>query len=287
MRKPLLFLTLCTSAVAFAQGGPGGPRTPQPRPLLLALDLDKNGELSAAEIDAATASILTLDKNGDGILTQDEFLPRSPGMSASADEQVALLMSFDKNNDGVLTTDELPARMQGMFTRGDRDHDGKLTADEIRRMAGHRITRESAEAKPGSATGILVMDFVINAIDVNHDGVLQADEIKNAPAALRTLDLNHDGILQAEEIKVRPSTPKERAAHMLEEWDTDKDGKIAKAEAPDRMQERFDAIDLNHDGFLTPDELEKFFSNPANMMRRPGGEGRPNGETRPNSQEKK
>ena len=64
-------------------GGGNGPeggrrgRPPVP-PLIKALDTDQDGTLSAAEIAAAPASLATLDKNGDGELTPDEFAPRAP-----------------------------------------------------------------------------------------------------------------------------------------------------------------------------------------------------------------
>jgi len=61
---------------------------------------------------------------------------------------------------------------------------------------------------------------------------------------------------------------------MLDEWDTNKDGKITKPEAPDRMQEQFEALDINHDGFLTRDELIVFFTNMPQQPRR--AEGSPN-----------
>jgi len=43
---------------------------------MAALDLDSDGTLSAAEIAKAPESLLKLDKNGDGILTSDEFRPQ-------------------------------------------------------------------------------------------------------------------------------------------------------------------------------------------------------------------
>jgi hypothetical protein len=43
------------------------------------------------------------------------------------------------------------------------------------------------------------------ALDANHDGVIDAQEIANAPAALRTLDKNHDGKLTHDEL--RPQRP--------------------------------------------------------------------------------
>lgn len=55
---------------------PGGPR-PVP-PIVKALDLNKDGSLDASEITAAGASLRTLDKNGDGILTPDETRPGPP-----------------------------------------------------------------------------------------------------------------------------------------------------------------------------------------------------------------
>ena len=46
------------------------------------------------------------------------------------------------------------------------------------------------------------------ALDVNHDGVIDAGEIANAPAALKTLDKNDDGKLTQDEL--RPSRPAKR-----------------------------------------------------------------------------
>jgi hypothetical protein len=42
------------------------------------------------------------------------------------------------------------------------------------------------------------------ALDVNHDGVIDADEIANAPAALRALDKNGDGKLTRDEFAPPP-----------------------------------------------------------------------------------
>jgi hypothetical protein len=43
---------------------------------------------------------------------------------------------------------------------------------------------------------------------------------------------------------------------ILERFDTNKDGKLSKAEAPDRMKDRFAELDKNKDGFLDKDELK-------------------------------
>ena len=58
------------------QGEPGRP--PMPNPLVAALDTNGDREISAEELQAATASLLTLDKNSDGKLTDDEMRPPRP-----------------------------------------------------------------------------------------------------------------------------------------------------------------------------------------------------------------
>lgn len=121
------------------EGGPGGRMAQFQRadPLLQALDTDKNGELSAAEIAAAPTALKTLDKNGDGKLSADEVRPPQPegergGPRANNNaEAVARLMANDKNGDGKLSADEMPERMKGIVARADADKDGFATKEEI------------------------------------------------------------------------------------------------------------------------------------------------------------
>lgn len=55
------------------------PARPHPVfPVMLALDANKDGALSAAEIKNAAASLKALDANGDGKLTRDELRPLPP-----------------------------------------------------------------------------------------------------------------------------------------------------------------------------------------------------------------
>src|SRR5580698_6833822 len=111
--------------------GDGPPRhhhRPPPLPLMLALDTNHDGIIDSNEIANASAELLTLDKNGDGELTQDEYLPPRP---PNADSQ---------------------------------------------------------NFRPPPSP-------LIEALDVNHDGIIDANEIANAPAELKTLDKNGDGKL--------------------------------------------------------------------------------------------
>jgi Ca2+-binding EF-hand superfamily protein len=232
----------------------------RPRLVLQTLDTDHDGQLSAAEIGAAPAALHSLDRNGDGELTPDELEPPRTDAGASPDQLVTQLMSFDKNGDGVLTIDELPDRLHPLFTRGDANHDGKLTPDEIRQLAAHTGAPNGPRPHGGGANGMMRLDPILNAIDSDHDGVISASEIVAASASLLTLDVNHDGIIEASEMRVRQQTPEERVAHVLGEFDTNKDGKLSRDEVPDGMRARFDDADKNHDGFLDSTELLQMFS---------------------------
>ena len=257
-RTALILLAAGTlSGGTFAEGQGGGA---QPRLVLQALDTDHDGKLSAAEIAAAPQTLLTLDRNGDGQLMLDELQSRPQNAGASADELVKQMMSFDRNGDGVLTPEELPARLQAMFQRGDTNHDGKLTADEIRAMAARQGMPIGNRIEPGHASGMMRMDPLLNALDADHDGTISAGEIAGASKALQSLDKNGDGELAADEMRVRQQTAAERVDHLLDEWDTDKDGKLSKAETPDRMQAQFGSIDKNGDGFLDREELLQYLN---------------------------
>ena len=91
-----MLAVLATGVLAFGVGcachcpppggharGPGGPamqghRPLPPAPLFQALDTNHDGVIDANEIANASASLKTLDKNGDGQLTQDELRPARP-----------------------------------------------------------------------------------------------------------------------------------------------------------------------------------------------------------------
>lgn len=121
--------------------------------LLAALDRDRNGELSGAEIERSTTALLTLDTNGDGKLSaaelsqtdskQPQFTRSATGKASpptgrrpnNGSGALANLMKLDANGDGKLTQAEVPARMQRIFDRADSDKNGTLDQAEIERFS--------------------------------------------------------------------------------------------------------------------------------------------------------
>ena len=77
-----------------------------------------------------------------------EKAPRFAAFNTSA--VVDRILSFDANKDHRIGRDELPERMEGLMNRGDKNHDGFLTADEVVAMVD---TRRARPRPPLIATG--------------------------------------------------------------------------------------------------------------------------------------
>lgn len=170
---------VCLSAVAFGQNEPkregkesqnparrqqGGDRAEmagamaQRMPLLLALDADKDGSISASEIENASKALATLDKDGDGALSPEELRPDfaamahdgvpregQPGAKGAPSKEMMARMfeQRDVNKDGKLSGDEIPERMQQNVSRMDENGDGAIDKSEM----------EKAMAKMGDRAG--------------------------------------------------------------------------------------------------------------------------------------
>ena len=67
-----------------AEAAPQPPKPKGPPIILKALDLDKDGALSAEEIAGAALSLATLDADSDGAISKDELKPGKPPIGPGA-----------------------------------------------------------------------------------------------------------------------------------------------------------------------------------------------------------
>jgi Ca2+-binding EF-hand superfamily protein len=128
-------------------------------------------------------------------------------------------------------------------------------------------------------------DEFLKRFDKNKDGLLSRDELPMYLArAFERYDANGDGKLDRREVQEMlqglrvffgvpaPANPQVEAFvdKLLAQLDTNKDGKISKAEAKGPLAVNFEQIDQNKDGFLDRNELRAVA---ARVLANPKGPG--------------
>jgi Ca2+-binding EF-hand superfamily protein len=144
------------------------------------LDADGNGRITAAEWSYDREDFRRADHNGDGILTQREFLgeaandgERTPGDYASSTTD-ARFLDLDGNRDDRVSRSEWRSD-RATFDRLDENRDGYLTRAEM--------------AAPSAG----VIDF--SSLDSDRNGVISRGEWLQSAASFERLDTNGDGRL--------------------------------------------------------------------------------------------
>ena len=98
-------------------------------PVLWALDVNHDGQISESEIRNAEASLKTLDRDADGWLVLDEVVP------GPVDFEVAWLFRLDEDFDGRISLEErqkpLGRPALDLLDAADRNGDGLVTWDEL------------------------------------------------------------------------------------------------------------------------------------------------------------
>ena len=133
---------------------------------LMRYDVDRDGRVSRPEYDGAlTQEFRNVDMNGDGRLDAAELQrhaerrridrnakleswrakaradgrdPRKPPSDLVERDNIDSLRYGDWNLDGAITPDEFGGRARAQFMRSDRNGDGMITAEELRRRPDNR-----------------------------------------------------------------------------------------------------------------------------------------------------
>ncbi|MCB1559763.1 MAG: hypothetical protein KDI75_01485 [Xanthomonadales bacterium] len=144
---------LLASPLLLATGQKGSHRTDANGfpPRLSALDANKDGKLSAAEISAAENDrIARLDANGDGEVTAEEF--KAQREARRLERQQKMMARLDTNGDGMVSTDEVKARGHERMMRLDTNGDGEISAEELKaqrhRMHGGKRGGQRRHGRP-------------------------------------------------------------------------------------------------------------------------------------------
>jgi Ca2+-binding EF-hand superfamily protein len=103
--------------------------------LMDSFDTNKDGKLTQAEIDAARDQRRTqFDRDGNGALSLEEY--QALWADAMRPRMVRQFQAHDADGNGSITAEEFRARYADVVRNLDRNNDGELTADELRRRGG-------------------------------------------------------------------------------------------------------------------------------------------------------
>ena len=162
--------------------------------LIRVLDSDHDTRLSAAEMIAAPAALLTLDRNGDGKLTAEECganlgISRLPAAEAQKARRLFMrsnpvLLALDANHDGEISPSEIRNAEQEL-AQLDRDRNGSI---------------ETTEMVPGFVTA--AVHRLLARLDLNRNGTIESSELNRTPlhSPLIAADIDGDGVVTFEEL---------------------------------------------------------------------------------------
>jgi len=233
---------LAAPAVALAQVSAAREQTFRER------DRNGDGVLTQEEYGGHPGNFRAMDVNGDRVLSRDEFVNRyrDGDQGRNGDDAVVTTAPplvatdtfavIDVNGDRAIARSEWRADLApATFARLDRNHDGLVTRDEF----VSPLPVGSAEARFGD-------------LDRNNDGFISRGEWVGESLSFNTVDWSRDGRITIDEYldprSVNPtsSTWERRFA----ERDRNRDGVLSRTEWRGETS-TFDRADRNRDGVVT------------------------------------
>lgn len=167
--------------------------------------------------------------------TRDGMMDRGPGQMRGL--EMPSFAELDANGDGGITLDELLAHAAARIGEADSNGDGFLDVDELtEHMNAHFAERGAMQGK--------------------HRGDGPGAQAQTGPNAERMAEQRQEML----ELRMK---------HMIENRDTDGDGKLSVAEmVPDRLAAMFERVDADGDGTVTEAEYNAIASRMGHMEMR-------------------
>ena len=143
------------------------------------------------------------------------------------------------------TRDAVVAQVRDHFARADANRDGYVAADEMKAMRGQRKAQRMAMRGPAAQRANPGAMF--DRLDANRDNMISREEFERG----RAVRAERGAGLRGQRMAARGQ------GGMLRRADTDRDGRVSLAEAQAAALARFDRVDLNRDGRITPEERQQ------------------------------
>ncbi|MBL1430506.1 MAG: hypothetical protein COA60_003145 [Robiginitomaculum sp.] len=197
----------------------------------------------------------------------------------STNKATKIMQKLDANNDGKITISEVAILRAKKFDDADRNSDGfisprekkllkfKRKNDRREKRAARRIDRQAKLDSNGDGE-VSLLEFTSQAsplltrLDSNKDGSISSSEILEArKQRFARLDVNNDGVLSRADKKDAKTKRRSKTKQARADMDTDKDGRISRAEFLANKGWFMNKFDSNSDNLVTYDEIKIAISN--------------------------
>jgi len=179
-----------------------------------------------------------------------------PSVAAAQSSRVPIRFAeMDTNRDGVITRDEWRGSDRS-FDVHDWNRDGRLTGDEVRLGAQRREASDDDWAFDSPEREYAFDDWTprgFRAVDHNRDNRITRDEWHFDRESFRRADHNRDGVITRAEFLSEDQEDDDRG-DTFANLDANRDRRISRDEWH-AGRRAFDALDDNHDGFISRAEM--------------------------------
>ena len=151
----------------------------------------------------------------------------------------------------TVTRAEVSQEVRDMFARLDTNRDGFITREEA--DAGRQVMRGEIAKRMAERGARPDRGAMFDRLDTNKDGMISRQEYMAAQPQVheRRIVMMGGGKMGMHRAGMG------FGGRMFETADTNKDGRVSLAEAQAAALARFDRMDLNRDGQLTPEERKQ------------------------------
>jgi hypothetical protein len=251
---------------------------------------------ASAETNNSAVSLQDVDTNGDGVMSPEESKRYLDNLAFDEHRKLNAL----KKEEARIKAEQNKPKSLATFHPADADQDGIISPQEMAAYKAALLKNKTATPvqptpqKPDDK-GLTAYqkkkygwrEGEMNALDINKDGVLSAEELKSGTQTkFNAADKNRDGILSPDETAASIEAFKagkaktdgdatadqqaNRLKNRLNNADTNDDKKISKEEYETFMSKQQQNFDLDGDGVISRDEYRADGERlPAKYLRRP------------------